>query len=82
MSTPRLLITSGIIWTPHDWVNKFYSFCMAAVIDITVIWVIFVVKDFQKIIFHMINFHTVQMCMNISTYEHLVIATCEWVVIS
>ena len=50
---------------------------MAAVIDITVIWVIFVVKNFQKKFFHMINFHTVQMCMNISTYEHLVIATCE-----
>ena len=22
---PRLLITSGVIWTPYDWLNKFYS---------------------------------------------------------
>ena len=21
----RLLITSGVIWTPHNWLNKFYS---------------------------------------------------------
>ena len=27
---PRLLITSGVIWTPYDWLNKFYSFYMAA----------------------------------------------------
>ena len=29
---PRLLITSGVIWTPYDWLNKFYSCCMATVI--------------------------------------------------
>ena len=33
-SPPRLLITSGIIWTPNDWLNKFYSFCMAAIVGI------------------------------------------------
>ena len=22
---PRLLITSGVIWTKYDWLNKFYS---------------------------------------------------------
>ena len=27
---PRPLITSGVIWTPYDWLNKFYSFYMAA----------------------------------------------------
>ena len=21
---PRLFITSGVIWTPYDWLNKFY----------------------------------------------------------
>ena len=31
MSTPRLLITSGIIWMLYDWLNKFYSFYAAAV---------------------------------------------------
>ena len=31
---PRLLITSGVIWTPYDWLNKFYSFYMAAVVII------------------------------------------------
>ena len=31
---PRLLITSGVIWTPYDWLNKFYSFYMAAVVVI------------------------------------------------
>ena len=29
VSAPRLLITSGMMWTPYDWVNKFYSFYMA-----------------------------------------------------
>ena len=24
--SPRLLITSGVIWTPYDWLNNFYSF--------------------------------------------------------
>ena len=23
-----------MIWTPFDWVHKFYSFCMVAVVDI------------------------------------------------
>ena len=31
---PRLLITSGMIWTPYYWLNKFYSFYMAAVVAI------------------------------------------------
>ena len=26
----RLLINSGVIWTPYDWLNNFYSFYMAA----------------------------------------------------
>ena len=30
----RLLITSGVIWTPCDWLNKLYSFYMAAVVII------------------------------------------------
>ena len=30
----RLLVTSGVIWTPCDWLNKFYSFCMATVVVI------------------------------------------------
>ena len=29
VSAPRLLITSGVIWTSYDWLNKFYSFYMA-----------------------------------------------------
>ena len=32
--TPRLLTTSGVMWTPYDWVNKFYSFYMAAAVII------------------------------------------------
>ena len=32
---PRLLITSGMIWTPYDWLNKFYSFYMAAEVVIS-----------------------------------------------
>ena len=31
---PRLLVTSGMIWTPYDWLNKGYSFYMAAVVII------------------------------------------------
>ena len=31
---PRLLIASGVIWTPYDWLNKLYSFYMAAVVVI------------------------------------------------
>ena len=38
VSTPRLLITSGMmwhdIWTPYDWLNKFYSCYMATVVTI------------------------------------------------
>ena len=30
----RLLLTSSVIWAPYDCLNKFYSFCMAAVVDI------------------------------------------------
>ena len=32
VSTPRLLITSGMIWTLYDWLNKFYS-CYMVIID-------------------------------------------------
>ena len=32
---PRLQTTSGVIWTPYDWVNKFYSIYMAATIVIS-----------------------------------------------
>ena len=31
---PRLLITSDVIWTPYDWLNKFYIFCVAVTVDI------------------------------------------------
>ena len=31
---PRLLITSGVIWTPYDWLNKFYSCYRAIVVGI------------------------------------------------
>ena len=31
---PRLLITSGVIWTPHVWFNKFCSCYMAIVFSI------------------------------------------------
>ena len=34
VSTLRLLITSGVIWTPYDWLNKFYSCYMAIVVII------------------------------------------------
>ena len=32
---PRVLITSGVMWCddPYDWLNKFYGFYMAAVVD-------------------------------------------------
>ena len=30
----RLLITSGVIYTPYDWLNKFYSCYMANVVII------------------------------------------------
>ena len=32
---PRLLITSGVIWTPYDTLNKFYSCYMAAIVIIS-----------------------------------------------
>ena len=31
---PRLLITSGVIWTSYHWLNKFYSCYMATVVII------------------------------------------------
>ena len=31
---PRLLITCGMIWTPYNWLNKFYSRYMAIVVVI------------------------------------------------
>ena len=31
---PRLLITSGMMWTPYDRLNKFYSCYMAIVVVI------------------------------------------------
>ena len=34
VSTPRLLITGGMIWTPYDKLNKFYSCYMAIVVII------------------------------------------------
>ena len=34
VSALRLLITSGVIWTPYDWLNKFYSCYMAIVVII------------------------------------------------
>ena len=36
MSAPRLFITiyRGMIWTPYDWLNQFYSCYMATVVII------------------------------------------------
>ena len=31
---PRLLITSGVMWTPFNWLNKFYSCYLATVVII------------------------------------------------
>ena len=34
---PRLVITSGVMWRdmdPYDWLNKYYSFFMAAIVGI------------------------------------------------
>ena len=28
------LITNGVIWTPYDWLDKFYSFYVAIVVNI------------------------------------------------
>ena len=36
----RLLITSAVIWTPYDWLNKFYSCYMATVVMETVVVII------------------------------------------
>ena len=30
----KLLITGGVIWTPYDWLNKFYGSYMAVVVGI------------------------------------------------
>ena len=32
--SPRLLIPSGMIWTPYDWLNKLYICYMATVVGI------------------------------------------------
>ena len=36
VSTPEAItvITSGMIWTPYDWLNKGYNFYMAALVVI------------------------------------------------
>ena len=34
VSAPSLLITSDVIWTSYDWLNKFYSFYMENVVGI------------------------------------------------
>ena len=34
VSAPRLLITSGVMWTPYDWLKKVYSFYMATAVII------------------------------------------------
>ena len=31
---PRLLLTSGVMWRPYDWLNKFYSCYMTFVVVI------------------------------------------------
>ena len=28
-------MTSGMIWAPYDWINRFYSFYMVAIVVIT-----------------------------------------------
>ena len=35
---PRLLISSGVIWIPYDWFNKFYSCYMATVVVVVNGW--------------------------------------------
>ena len=32
--SPGLLLTSGMIWTPYDWLNNFYTVYVAAVVGI------------------------------------------------
>ena len=34
--TPRLLITSSMMWTAYDWLNKLYSFYTGAVVSIII----------------------------------------------
>ena len=34
VSALRLLVTSGVIWTSYDWLNKFYSFYVIALVGI------------------------------------------------
>ena len=34
----RLLITSSTIWTPQDWLNNFYSFYLATVVNLISRW--------------------------------------------
>ena len=34
VSVPRLLITSGAIWTQYDWLHKSYSFYVAVLVSI------------------------------------------------
>ena len=33
----RLLIASGMMWTPCDWLNKVYSFYMAAIDGVVIV---------------------------------------------
>ena len=33
-SAPRLVIASSMIWIPYDWLNKFYSFYVGAIVGI------------------------------------------------
>ena len=34
VSALRLLVTSGMVYIPYDWLNKFYSCCMATVVGV------------------------------------------------
>ena len=36
VSIPRLLITSSIIWTQYDWLAKFYSLYIVAIVTIII----------------------------------------------
>ena len=36
VSTPKLSITSGKIWTPYCRLNKFYSFYIAAIVGVVI----------------------------------------------
>ena len=35
--SPRLLIISGVMWTPYDWFNKFYIFIMAYLVRLGIV---------------------------------------------